>query len=94
MCVRASSLATLSVHPANVCLGFSLVLYLQKKIDCPRIVPASLEPMPTGVSRDITISLANATFSKVREFLGRLEGSAEPRLLCGAVWWPGQPKGC
>ncbi|XP_010129334.1 PREDICTED: plexin-D1-like, partial [Buceros rhinoceros silvestris] len=35
-----------------------------KKIDCPRIVPASLEPMPTGVSRDITISLANATFSK------------------------------
>uniref|UniRef100_A0A8C3J9H8 Plexin-D1 n=1 Tax=Calidris pygmaea TaxID=425635 RepID=A0A8C3J9H8_9CHAR len=35
-----------------------------KKIDCPRIVPASLDPMPTGVSRDITISLANATFSK------------------------------
>uniref|UniRef100_A0A8C3PIE7 Plexin-D1 n=1 Tax=Calidris pygmaea TaxID=425635 RepID=A0A8C3PIE7_9CHAR len=39
-----------------------------KKIDCPRIVPASLDPMPTGVSRDITISLANATFSKVSDF--------------------------
>uniref|UniRef100_A0A8C0EMS0 Plexin D1 n=1 Tax=Bubo bubo TaxID=30461 RepID=A0A8C0EMS0_BUBBB len=40
----------------------------REKIDCPRIVPASLDPMPTGVSRDITISLANATFSKVNEF--------------------------
>nr|XP_021152280.1 plexin-D1-like [Columba livia] len=39
-------------------------LQMEKKIDCPRIVPASLDPMPTGVSRDITISLANATFSK------------------------------
>ncbi|XP_072732254.1 plexin-D1 [Ciconia boyciana] len=39
-------------------------LRMKKKIDCPRIVPASLDPMPTGVSRDITISLANATFSK------------------------------
>uniref|UniRef100_H0ZJX0 Plexin-D1 n=1 Tax=Taeniopygia guttata TaxID=59729 RepID=H0ZJX0_TAEGU len=36
----------------------------QKKIDCPQIVPAPLEPMPTGVSRNILISLANATFSK------------------------------
>ncbi|XP_039932115.1 LOW QUALITY PROTEIN: plexin-D1 [Hirundo rustica] len=36
----------------------------QKKIDCPRIVPAPLEPMPTDVSRNIIISLANATFSK------------------------------
>ncbi|RLV89067.1 hypothetical protein DV515_00015072 [Chloebia gouldiae] len=36
----------------------------QKKIDCPQIVPAPLEPMPTGVSRNIMISLANATFSK------------------------------
>uniref|UniRef100_A0A8C0Z9F9 Plexin D1 n=1 Tax=Cyanistes caeruleus TaxID=156563 RepID=A0A8C0Z9F9_CYACU len=41
----------------------------QKKIDCPRIVPALLEPMPTGVSRNIMISLVNATFSKVSEFL-------------------------
>ncbi|EMP35584.1 Plexin-D1 [Chelonia mydas] len=32
--------------------------------DCPRIVPASLEPMPTGASQDIMISLANAAFSK------------------------------
>ncbi|NXI03332.1 PLXD1 protein, partial [Pachycephala philippinensis] len=39
-------------------------LRMKKKIDCPRIVPAPLEPMPTGVSRDIMISLANATFSK------------------------------
>lgn len=46
--------------------------------------------MPTGVSRDITISLANATFSKVREFLGRLEGSAEPRLACGEVARPAE----
>ncbi|KAM6413682.1 plexin-D1 [Rhynochetos jubatus] len=37
-------------------------LQMKKKIDCPRIVPASLDPMPTGVSRDIMISLANATF--------------------------------
>uniref|UniRef100_A0A803WEU1 Plexin-D1 n=1 Tax=Ficedula albicollis TaxID=59894 RepID=A0A803WEU1_FICAL len=41
-----------------------------KKIDCPRIVPAPLEPMPTGVSRNIMISVANATFPKVIEFLG------------------------
>ncbi|NXE73024.1 PLXD1 protein, partial [Cochlearius cochlearius] len=39
-------------------------LRMKKKMDCPRIVPASLDPMPTGVSRDITISLANTTFSK------------------------------
>nr|XP_009938278.1 PREDICTED: plexin-D1 [Opisthocomus hoazin] len=39
-------------------------LRMQNKIDCPRIVPASLDPVPTGVSRDITISLANATFSQ------------------------------
>ncbi|NXH29786.1 PLXD1 protein, partial [Myiagra hebetior] len=39
-------------------------LRMEKKIDCPRIVPAPLEPMPTGVSRDIMISLASATFSK------------------------------
>ncbi|NWY51398.1 PLXD1 protein, partial [Chionis minor] len=39
-------------------------LRMKKKMDCPRIVPASLDPMPTGVSRDITISLANASFSK------------------------------
>ncbi|XP_074770846.1 plexin-D1 isoform X2 [Athene noctua] len=39
-------------------------LRMKEKIDCPRIVPASLDPMPTGVPRDITISLANATFSK------------------------------
>ncbi|NWQ88648.1 PLXD1 protein, partial [Burhinus bistriatus] len=39
-------------------------LRMKKKIDCPRIVPASLDPMPTGVPRDITISLANATFSQ------------------------------
>uniref|UniRef100_A0A452I918 Sema domain-containing protein n=1 Tax=Gopherus agassizii TaxID=38772 RepID=A0A452I918_9SAUR len=32
--------------------------------DCPRIVPASLEPMPTGASQDIMISLANAAFPK------------------------------
>uniref|UniRef100_A0A8C6JSQ0 Plexin-D1 n=1 Tax=Melopsittacus undulatus TaxID=13146 RepID=A0A8C6JSQ0_MELUD len=50
-----------------------------KKIDCPRIVPASLEPMPTGVPRDMTITLANATFSKVNEFPERWEGSGEPR---------------
>uniref|UniRef100_A0A452I8Q2 Sema domain-containing protein n=1 Tax=Gopherus agassizii TaxID=38772 RepID=A0A452I8Q2_9SAUR len=36
--------------------------------DCPRIVPASLEPMPTGASQDIMISLANAAFPKVIEF--------------------------
>ncbi|XP_030314059.1 plexin-D1 isoform X2 [Calypte anna] len=40
------------------------VLQMKNKIDCPRIVPASLDPMPTGVSRDITISLANTTFSQ------------------------------
>ncbi|NXM73881.1 PLXD1 protein, partial [Serilophus lunatus] len=39
-------------------------LQMKKKMDCPRIVPSPLEPMPTGVSRDITISLANVTFSK------------------------------
>ncbi|NWX24079.1 PLXD1 protein, partial [Aegotheles bennettii] len=39
-------------------------LQMKKNIDCPRIVPALLDPMPTGVSRDITISLANVTFSK------------------------------
>uniref|UniRef100_A0A8B9BKU2 Plexin D1 n=1 Tax=Anser brachyrhynchus TaxID=132585 RepID=A0A8B9BKU2_9AVES len=39
-------------------------LQMKKKIDCPRIVPVSLDPMPTGTSQDITISLANATFSK------------------------------
>ncbi|NXJ68739.1 PLXD1 protein, partial [Rostratula benghalensis] len=39
-------------------------LQMKKKIDCPRIIPASMDPMPTGVSRDITILLANATFSK------------------------------
>ncbi|NXW63285.1 PLXD1 protein, partial [Eurystomus gularis] len=39
-------------------------LQMKKKIDCPRIIPTSVDPMPTGVSRDITISLANATFSK------------------------------
>ncbi|NXS70842.1 PLXD1 protein, partial [Pandion haliaetus] len=39
-------------------------LQMKKKIDCPRIIPASLDPMPTGLSRDIMISLANATFSK------------------------------
>uniref|UniRef100_U3KGX0 Plexin D1 n=1 Tax=Ficedula albicollis TaxID=59894 RepID=U3KGX0_FICAL len=44
----------------------------RKKIDCPRIVPAPLEPMPTGVSRNIMISVANATFPKVIEFLGAL----------------------
>uniref|UniRef100_A0A8C0B6V7 Plexin D1 n=1 Tax=Buteo japonicus TaxID=224669 RepID=A0A8C0B6V7_9AVES len=43
-----------------------------KKIDCPRIVPASLDPMPTGVSRDIMISLANTTFSKPRILLNFL----------------------
>ncbi|XP_075794852.1 plexin-D1 [Pelodiscus sinensis] len=32
--------------------------------DCTQIVPALLEPMPTGASQDITISLANAAFSK------------------------------
>uniref|UniRef100_A0A8V5HEZ3 Plexin-D1 n=1 Tax=Melopsittacus undulatus TaxID=13146 RepID=A0A8V5HEZ3_MELUD len=52
-----------------------------EKIDCPRIVPASLEPMPTGVPRDMTITLANATFSKVNEFPERWEGSGEPRHL-------------
>ncbi|XP_030917489.1 plexin-D1, partial [Geospiza fortis] len=36
----------------------------QKKIDCPQIVPAPLEPVPTGVSQNIVISLANATFAK------------------------------
>uniref|UniRef100_A0A8C3XIM2 Plexin D1 n=1 Tax=Chelydra serpentina TaxID=8475 RepID=A0A8C3XIM2_CHESE len=39
--------------------------------DCPRIVPASLEPMPMGASQDIMISLANAAFSKVIEFVGK-----------------------
>ncbi|NXR21265.1 PLXD1 protein, partial [Cinclus mexicanus] len=39
-------------------------LQMEKKIDCPRIVPVPLEPMPTGVSRNIMISLANATFPK------------------------------
>ncbi|NXY34943.1 PLXD1 protein, partial [Pomatorhinus ruficollis] len=51
------------------------VLRMEKKIDCPRIVPAPLEPMPTGVSRNIMISLANATFSKVNEFLKALHTS-------------------
>lgn len=44
--------------------------------------------MPTGVSRDITISLANATFSKVNEFWRAGEAAAEP----GLVWWPGQAR--
>ncbi|XP_010118774.1 PREDICTED: LOW QUALITY PROTEIN: plexin-D1-like, partial [Chlamydotis macqueenii] len=35
-------------------------LQMKKKIDCPRIVQA----LPSGVSRDITILLANATFSQ------------------------------
>ncbi|XP_067400455.1 plexin-D1 isoform X2 [Emydura macquarii macquarii] len=39
-------------------------LKMNSTMDCPRIVPASLEPMPTGASQDITISLANAAFSK------------------------------
>uniref|UniRef100_A0A8D2M6M0 Plexin-D1 n=1 Tax=Zonotrichia albicollis TaxID=44394 RepID=A0A8D2M6M0_ZONAL len=44
-------------------------LRMEKKIDCPQIVPAPMEPMPTGVSQNIMISLANATFAKVNEFL-------------------------
>ncbi|XP_010220637.1 PREDICTED: plexin-D1, partial [Tinamus guttatus] len=39
-------------------------LQMREKIDCPRIVPTSLEPVPTGASQDIIIALANATFSK------------------------------
>ncbi|XP_062441465.1 plexin-D1 [Rhea pennata] len=39
-------------------------LQMKEKIDCPRIVPAPLEPVPTGASQDIIISLANATFPK------------------------------
>ncbi|XP_039336724.1 plexin-D1 [Mauremys reevesii] len=39
-------------------------LKMNSTTDCPRIVPASLEPMPTGASQDIMISLANAAFSK------------------------------
>ncbi|XP_072203214.1 plexin-D1 isoform X1 [Excalfactoria chinensis] len=39
-------------------------LQMRKKIDCPQIVPAPLDPMPTGMSRDITITLANAIFSE------------------------------
>uniref|UniRef100_A0A8C3VEI1 Plexin-D1 n=1 Tax=Catharus ustulatus TaxID=91951 RepID=A0A8C3VEI1_CATUS len=61
-----------------------------KEIDCPRIVPAPLEPMPTGVPRNIMISLANATFPKVNEFLkalGRfgqvLGGTKAPCSLVG-----------
>uniref|UniRef100_A0A8C9NN95 Plexin D1 n=1 Tax=Serinus canaria TaxID=9135 RepID=A0A8C9NN95_SERCA len=58
--------------------------------DCPQIVPAPLEPMPTGVSRNIIISLANATFSEVNEFLKALGrfgqvfgGSKTPCSLVG-----------
>ncbi|KFV70049.1 Plexin-D1, partial [Dryobates pubescens] len=40
------------------------VLQMKNRADCPRIVAAPLEPMPTGVSRDIRISLAQATFSE------------------------------
>ncbi|XP_026506045.1 plexin-D1 [Terrapene carolina triunguis] len=39
-------------------------LKMNSTTDCPRIVPASLEPMPTGASQDIMISLANGAFSK------------------------------
>ncbi|XP_019392531.1 PREDICTED: plexin-D1, partial [Crocodylus porosus] len=39
-------------------------LHVKSSADCPRIVPVLLEPMPMGTSQDITISLANATFSK------------------------------
>uniref|UniRef100_A0A8C3VFQ9 Plexin-D1 n=1 Tax=Catharus ustulatus TaxID=91951 RepID=A0A8C3VFQ9_CATUS len=56
----------------------------QKEIDCPRIVPAPLEPMPTGVPRNIMISLANATFPKVNEFLKALGrfGQVSCLFLC------------
>ncbi|NXR08939.1 PLXD1 protein, partial [Semnornis frantzii] len=40
------------------------VLQMKNKADCPRIVAAPLDPMPTGVSQNIRISLANATFSE------------------------------
>ncbi|XP_019475530.1 LOW QUALITY PROTEIN: plexin-D1, partial [Meleagris gallopavo] len=39
-------------------------LQMRKKIDCPQIVPAPMDPMPTGMSRDITITLANTIFSE------------------------------
>lgn len=75
-------------------LGFSVSLCTpQKKIDCPRIVPASLDPMPTGVSRDIMISLANTTFSKVNglgEKAGGLGWASAGRRTRRR---PGQPQG-
>lgn len=59
----------------------------QSSTDCPQIVPVSLEPMPTGTSQDITISLANAVFSKVTEFLGRAKrfSWAHQVILCPHV---------
>lgn len=56
--------------PSNIL--FFLPMSVQKKIDCPQIVPAPLDPMPTGMSRDITITLANTIFSEVGEGMGRL----------------------
>uniref|UniRef100_A0A8D0HJ08 Plexin-D1 n=1 Tax=Sphenodon punctatus TaxID=8508 RepID=A0A8D0HJ08_SPHPU len=38
---------------------------MNNRTDCPRIIPASLAPVSTGASQDITVSLANAVFSKV-----------------------------
>lgn len=75
-------------------LGFCVSLCTsQKKIDCPRIVPASLDPMPTGVSRDITISLANTTFSKVNG-LGEKAGGFGWASAGGRAWRrPGRPQG-
>uniref|UniRef100_A0A8C9LAF9 Plexin D1 n=1 Tax=Pavo cristatus TaxID=9049 RepID=A0A8C9LAF9_PAVCR len=39
-------------------------LQMRKKTDCPQIVSSPLDPMPTGMLRDITITLANAIFSE------------------------------
>ncbi|XP_054831796.1 plexin-D1 [Eublepharis macularius] len=49
------------VSNASECEGS---IQMNKSIDCPHIVPASVAPVPTGASQDIIITVKNAAFVK------------------------------